>query len=249
MLAQTRATREFRVGLSLAVAVHLLVLVAAAVESNSSRARLGEKDALADTINVDIVDASELEQGGAAEPGESEPSKPANTDDKPSTKATEDPVPRLEDVAGPLPENRSVKSTSQSLTDAAAQKKKRKSDVNGGQMANLGLDLTMPGMPSTSGVTRPAGISRSGENDEFGRGVIRALRQSMPAANGATGRVMVRIFLSEAGNLADVHLVQSSGNQALDQQVVFAVRMSSFPIPPPASSSADRTFLVSYLYR
>ena len=161
---------------------------------------------------------------------------------------TEEPLQGLEDIGGP-PQNRPAKPMSQSVTDTTVGKKKQKSNASTGQLANLGLDLTMPGVSTPSAVTRPASITRSGENDEFGRGVIRALRQTMPATNGTTGRVTVRIFFSEAGNLSDVHLVQSSGNPALDQQVVFAVRMSSFPIPPTASSLADRTFLVSYLYR
>jgi TonB family protein len=245
---QKSTTRELRVGLCLAVGVHLLLLVAVTVDSHSPRSRVGERDALPNAINVDIVDASELEQGGVAQPNESQPSRVTKADDKPPAKATEQPRQGLEDIDGP-PQNRTAKPMSKSVTDATTAKKKQKFNASADQLGNLGLDLTMPAMPSTSGVTRPAGITRSGENDEFGRGVIRALRQSMPAANGAIGRVTVRIFLSEVGNLSDVQLVQSSGNSALDQQVVFAVRMSSFPIPPTASSLADRTFLVSYLYR
>ena len=83
---QNGTTRELRVGLSLAVAVHLLVLLAVAVDSPSSRSRVGEKDALPDAINVDIIDASELEQGGVTQPNESQPLKLTNTDDQPPAK-------------------------------------------------------------------------------------------------------------------------------------------------------------------
>jgi len=55
------------------------------------------------------------------------------------------------------------------------------------------------------------GWLRSGENDEFGRGVIRALRQTMPSPNGQLGRVTVKLLLSNTGNLAEVQLVRSAG--------------------------------------
>ena len=42
---------------------------------------------------------------------------------------------------------------------------------------------------SLSGMNWPPGITRSGENDNFGRGVIRALKKTMPPATGTKGRV------------------------------------------------------------
>jgi TonB family protein len=95
--------------------------------------------------------------------------------------------------------------------------------------------------------SRPAGITRSGENDEFGRGVIRALRKTMPEMR-EHGRVTVRFLLSQDGNLVEVRLVRSSGNPMLDQAVLFAVQQSSFPFPPPDAPSVDRRFLVTYIY-
>jgi TonB family protein len=110
----------------------------------------------------------------------------------------------------------------------------------------------MPSMPITPGrsasFARPAGITRSGENDDFGRGVIRALRQTFPTAGAVPGRVTVRFLLSENGNLVEVRLISSAGIPLLDQNVVFAVKQTNFPIPPAGASAADRTFLVTYIY-
>jgi TonB family protein len=96
--------------------------------------------------------------------------------------------------------------------------------------------------------SRPAGITRSGENDEFGRGVIRSLRKTMPDMGTRRGRVTVRFLLSPDGNLVEVRLVRSSGNPMLDQGVLFAVQQTSFPFPPPNAPPVDRTFLVTYIY-
>jgi periplasmic protein TonB len=116
---------------------------------------------------------------------------------------------------------------------------------------SLQLDLP-PNFVAPSGLStaavRPPDITRSGENDEFGRRVIRALRQTMPPARGENGKVTVRLLLSPTGDLSELQLVRPAADAALTQSVVFAVRQSSFPIPPTGATRSDRTFLVTYIY-
>jgi TonB family protein len=114
--------------------------------------------------------------------------------------------------------------------------------------------MRMPDMPRaaagrSAAFSRPPGVTRSGENDEFGRGVIRALRTTMPPPAGIFGRVAVRLFLNENGDLAEVRVIETSGKSALDQSVVFAIKQTNFPLPPHGASVADRTFLIGYVYR
>jgi protein TonB len=118
------------------------------------------------------------------------------------------------------------------------------------------LDLSVPSDDGTDGddsgnssaVQRPPGITRSGENDEFARNVIRALQKSMPRER-ANGRVTVRIVLSENGSRADVKLLKSGGDPDLDFNVMFAARQTAYPFPPNNSTLVDRTFTVTYIYR
>lgn len=100
----------------------------------------------------------------------------------------------------------------------------------------------------SSAVQRPPGITRSGENDEFARNVIRALQKTMPREN-ARGRVTVRIVLNENGSRADVKLLKSGGNADLDFNVMFAARGTAYPFPPKNATLVDRTFTVTYIYR
>ncbi|WP_072391687.1 energy transducer TonB [Hyphomicrobium sp. CS1GBMeth3] len=100
----------------------------------------------------------------------------------------------------------------------------------------------------SAGATRPPGITRSGENDEFGRAVIRALRQTMPPPRGIFGRVTVRLILTPNGDLAEVQMLEASGTN-LDQSVVFAAKQTYFPLPPYNATVADRTFTIRYVYR
>ncbi len=121
------------------------------------------------------------------------------------------------------------------------------------------LDLTLP--PSAfvrqtftsgnggAGLERPAGITRSGENDDFAKGVIRALQRTMPQLSDVRGNVTVRITLDAKGNLASTVVTRPSSVAGLDQSVVFATKQSSFPIPPKNHVQADLVFLVTYLYK
>lgn len=122
------------------------------------------------------------------------------------------------------------------------------------QKKNLAsLDLSAPAAPSFGGgggaaFQRPPGITRSGVNDAFARAVIRALQGTMPQLTNALGRVTVRILLSESGNVVEVKLLSGAKDPSLNQDVVFAAKQTSYPIPPAGSNLADRTFMVTYIY-
>jgi len=144
------------------------------------------------------------------------------------------------------PKKEAAKQQQPSKQQAAPKKRQRTS----------ALDLSVPYSGSSSSddagassaVQRPPGITKSGENDEFARNVIRALQRSMPREN-ARGRVTVRIVLNQSGSRADVSLLKSGGDPDLDFNVMFAARQTSFPFPPKGATVADRTFMVTYIYR
>jgi protein TonB len=117
------------------------------------------------------------------------------------------------------------------------------------------LDLSMP--PSMmmappgaggAGVSRPPGHTRSGENDTFFRGVVRALQIAMPQLRDTVGIVTIRIFLDMNGNLVRTEVLSPSGVPGLDQSVVFSTKQASFPFPPRNATPADLEFRIRYLY-
>lgn len=132
----------------------------------------------------------------------------------------------------------------------------RRAQPKQSQVRTSSLDLSLP--PSFYaapfggggvGVHRPAGVTRSGENDTFSRGVIAALQRSMPQLRETLGRVTVRIILDKDGSLVKTEVIRPSSVAGLDQSVVFSTRQASFPFPPRNANSADLTFLVTYIYR
>jgi len=115
------------------------------------------------------------------------------------------------------------------------------------------LDLSPPANFSTFGgrstnMARPAGITRSGENDFFARAVVSALQRTMPQLNETRGRVTVRITLDMDGDLVSTQVVNPSAIAGLDRSVVFATRQTSFPFPPRNARTADLVFLITYIY-
>ena len=239
--------RIFWIGLACAAAIHALLILGA---YRSPTRQLGERNGAPDVLNVDLIDEADFmgrnaapsrEDAGAPEPHPPREPTTAEAEAKASRPANEDK--QIPDLF--------------SLSDLAATQNGAELSMKEMSGRLPQLDLSPPAYSSNALITspnrgaalaRPSDITRSGENDEFGRGVIRALRKTMPSLRDTTGRVTVRLFLSETGNLTEVQLVRSSGDSQLDQSVVFAVKQSSFPIPPNGSTRSDRTFLVTYIY-
>ena len=115
------------------------------------------------------------------------------------------------------------------------------------------LDLSPPANFTFGGggaaVARPAGITRSGENDAFARGVISALRRTMPQLIDTRGRVTVRITLGKDGELVSTQIINPSNAAGLDRSVVFATRQTSYPFPPRNARPVDLVFLITYIYQ
>jgi protein TonB len=179
---------------------------------------------------------------------EAKKASPASKEPKPDSKATEAMVPSLEKELPDL-----FKVTEPSKTP---NQKPKQATKPAPKQQTAKLDLTPPsplfsapgGGGRAASFQRPAGITRSGLNDAFARGVIRALQQTMPQLRETRGRVTVRIFLDENGNVKEVAIVAPSPISNLNQSVVFAARQTSYPIPPGNSNIADRTFLITYIY-
>ncbi len=252
---------SFWLGLACAAALHAILIFGV---SSSLPRRMGERDGSLDGITVDLVDEADV-LSKTTVPARAEAAPPqsgqAAKSDSPAAETEEtSPQPRDEQKAA----TRSIEkealdpSSLLSLPDPSETKSEHNAANKKQSRPRPSLDLSArlatPDIPFSAGglsasVARPPGITRSGENDDFGRGVIRALRQTMPGLRNTVGQVTVRLSISQNGNLEEVQLLRSGGNAQLDQSVVFAVKQASFPFPPARSTSSDRTFVVTYIYQ
>ncbi len=252
--APRKRERAFWIGLACAAALHAAVILGV---TRSLPRQMGERDGSKDAITVDLVDAADFASRTA--PPIQQQASPAGSGQaqqrpQPATEAASPPAPAPKQQKAPeFPIDKEALSLASPPNATEKQSEPHAKSKPAPQQPKQALHLDLPDMaiaPSglSAAVSRPPGVTRSGENDEFGRGVIRALRKTMPYPRGTLGRVTVRLILTDTGNLAEVRLIRGAADATLDQSVVFAVKQSSFPIPPAGSTIADRTFLVTYIY-
>jgi len=265
-LAARRAQdRRFWIGLACAGLLHAALLVGV-VSSSPPPLRIGELDASPEGIAVELVDAADLESRSTVltdtpPPSTSSPAqppqKPASEAPQPQDNQEPSPQPEVQAAVPPAPKNSEALEKAPEHPAPEPHKKETSKPAPSSKSAALQrprdlLELSLPdtslsGAGRGAAFARPPNITRSGENDEFGRGVIRALRRTMPGST-KLGQVTIRLFLSETGNLLEARLIRSGGDPVMDQSVVFSAKQASFPIPPAGATAADRTFLVTYIY-
>jgi protein TonB len=239
-------SRRFWIGVAVMATLHA-ALIAGFIRS--APRYLGEPEGDQTGFSVELVDAADLASASAMRA--MQPSTPGSAP-PPSAPSEAAPWPEPKTAAVPPVEADTPSPQAQPPDSSPAPPAKSQPMPSLDLSPSLRFDLpdgaVIPGNRHTA-VMRPPNVTRSRENAEFGRGVIRALYKTMPVSPDTLARVTVRLLLSETGNLTHLQLVRSSGDPILDQNVMFAARQSSFPIPPAGSTVPDRTFLVTYIYR
>jgi TonB family protein len=142
----------------------------------------------------------------------------------------------------------SIGQADQAIQNSSGAALARLGAIQGEPLQKLPTRAAPAQVPAGDGVLRPPNITRSPENDEFGRSVLRALKGTMPRLS-RIGRLKIRLLLDDQGKLRDLRLVESVGDSEMELKVLKAAQSTSFPTPPAGSSVPDRTFLVTYVYR
>jgi protein TonB len=259
-LATRRAQeRRFWIGVACATVLHAALFVG--IGRSLSPRHLGDPDASPDGVTVELVDAADLmSKTTVPMAADNPPANPVSTASLPQPPPPPAAEPEPPAPSPPAPQPKKATAIEKAPDPVSRPDPARKPNTApASKMTSVPLPQSDPlqlGLPDASfappgrsaAFARPPGITRSGENDDFGRGVVRALRQTMPGST-LLSQVTVRLLLSESGNLVEVRLIRGGGDPILDQNVLFAVKQSSFPIPPVGSTILDRTFMVTYVYR
>ncbi len=105
-----------------------------------------------------------------------------------------------------------------------------------------------PDMSLSGGSMRVRGAAKSGKTDEYSRSVIAALIKTKPKPFAIRGSVMVSFEIGPGGALKYVKLVDSSGNTAMDDVALSAIRRAIFMPPPPTATPSDLTYIIHYVF-
>ena len=106
-----------------------------------------------------------------------------------------------------------------------------------------------PDMSLSGGSMRVRGAAKSGKTDEYSRSVIAALINAKRKPFAIRGSVMVSFEIGP-GRCAPkyVKLVDSSGNTAMDDVALSAIRRAIFMPPPPTATPSDLTYIIHYVF-
>lgn len=172
-----------------------------------------------------------------AEPEPEPRPEPEPTETKPTEEKAEEPrdadSPMLLDI--------------DSLVDAAAQDLKRQIDDHYDRKKQRQQQRRRQ-QAAASGAMQVRGTGASGRDDPFTRSVLAALMKTRPGPFALWGRVLVSFQIAESGQLLYVRVLQSSGNSALDEAAVDAIKRAQFKKPPPGLTPKDRTYIIDYIF-
>lgn len=206
-----------------------------------------EKPSEADTqVAEEAKDEQQQEKAEKAE--ERQVPDALQSENTPTIEEIEKAAPGLLSVPDPAAEQRKAQANSSSSNAKPKSSKRQRQAALDLSAPAARFDALPGGGAGTAAFQRPPGITRSGLNEDFARRVIMALQATMPQLTNTRGRVTVRIFLTTNGNIESVRVIKQSNVSGLDQSVVFATKQTNYPIPPVGSNTADRTFLVTYIY-
>jgi periplasmic protein TonB len=101
--------------------------------------------------------------------------------------------------------------------------------------------------PSIAAAGRVA--ASQGEINRFVVGVRASLARTKPSARGRTGTALVVFAIDVDGQLGQLRIEKTSGNSALDQAALDAVRRAApFRAPPEGMADAARRFVIPYQF-
>ncbi len=123
--------------------------------------------------------------------------------------------------------------------DAAVERRKRERQQR---------QASQPSTAFVGGSSSIKAAAKSGKTDAYSQSVIAALLKTKPAPFALRGSVMVSFEILPDGSLKFVHMLHSSGNTAMDQVAVAAIRRARFEPPPAGYSPNDLTYIIHYIF-
>jgi protein TonB len=161
--------------------------------------------------------------------------------DKPDEKTEEQ---QTQEQTEPRPDSSPMALDIDSLVDAAAADLTKKIDQAFAKKPKKQHEAQV----ISGGDLQVRGKGAAGKSNPYTRSVIAALLKTRPGPFALWGRVLVSFQIGDSGQINYVHMLQSSGNSAMDEAAVEAIRKAHFGPPPPGLSPDDRTYIIDYIF-
>ncbi len=249
---------------SIAVSAVLhLALVLFILAQRSPAERLGTEQGFREAVNISVISAADLKRLSSAPMEQEAPPSPAPAPDMPAEEAQPAPAPpgpRTQEAnAAPSAEQPKMSEPREAPYDPTAfiemeanqfsaqlnyvfKAAEARRDVQERRAAASESTRAAPNVK----VMRP-GATHVGKSDEFASAVIWALGATVPTGNGKWGTAIVTFVVSASGQVEDLRLAKSAGDDWLDRSALMAVRQARMPVPPAGLPVGDRRFVIEYI--
>lgn len=189
--------------------------------------------------------AEEKQENQAEQQPEAEPEKQPEKAETPPEKAPDKPAekrPAREQFALPDRALEGVDVSMKRYVEALDQAQKKKAQASQ-QKSSQNSQMAM-----LSGSSQIQGRAKSGRSDAYAQSVIAALIRSKPPPFALRGSVLVSFEIGQSGAVKYVKVLHSSGNTAMDQEAINAIRRAQFDPPPAGYEPADLTWIINYIF-
>ena len=177
----------------------------------------------------DIENAPEIDRETDAAPPPREPEPNEDPDSAAPLRSGERPQVRPDTLRPPEPEPQPQRRAEPEPQDSPSQTSTQRQSASG---AGGGTDAGEARQRQATGLSPGQRQNLARQYGARIRATLERRKRYPSAARGASGTVTLRIVVSRTGQLLGASIVSSSGNPALDQAAVRAVRGASFPAAP-----------------
>jgi TonB family protein len=244
-IAATMVVPEHRIGAlgrtPDAIGVDLIVL-AAALDGHITDSEKAKRSALGPAPRTpgQTGDTSATTESAPAPDLRRSTTLPSATPPQPKATEKETPEPVSSPDAAPSPSPPRSETTAPSqLNSAPAEASDTSSAGQPGQITGRAVDVT----------TAALALARAGRRDRYAARIFAALKNNLPQhIAGARAKVSVEFTITSTGQPEQVRIALSSGNDAIDQAALQAVRSTEFPSPPPELAPSDLVYSMEYTF-
>jgi len=102
---------------------------------------------------------------------------------------------------------------------------------------------------NSPGTSAPGAAASPGEISRYAVRVREALARHRPRGLKHKGTTTIAFALDKSGKLVSARITESSGDSAIDEAVLAAVRRTIFPSPPPTMTDRQLSYVVPFHFK
>lgn len=215
-------------------------------EQDEAENRLGNEKGKLEGVNVEIIDAAEYDRRYMSTTA----GKATGNEDRPQVEPTptQEPVPPEPPKPEPQEAREQKQEQQQQKPIEVVKPQPAEEPALSPAEAEQLLRQAQSQFESYADTSSKASLAALGNASPAVREILRKLKRAMPRGKNERGSLIVRIILNEAGGVAALGLVKSSGSSDLDNRVLASVRNTLIESSAVRLKPNERQLQITYDY-